>query len=298
MNVLICLNESYIEYYLVTLYSMMKNNENIALYIFHTDNLSENSINKIKKLSEKFSNKAFDIKVDIKNILDLPNKEWPIEAWLRHMAISLLPPDIDRILYIDGDIIIKDSLLTLYNINMDDYCYVATMDRPINGKCGIERDEQRLAKLGMSKSNVYVNAGVLLINLKKIRKLKYSQEDFWRYARIHMEDLMFPDQDLLNGMFAGKILVCDELIYNYQINTYTFEEAKAYLKNARIIHYTSFRPWDVGYKRIRAGVIWWKYAIQVNKQYSWKFLVWCIISLVAVVPWHILRIIKNKLWPK
>lgn len=298
MNVLICLNESYIDFYLVTLYSLMINNDNIVLYIFHTEDLSRDSVERIRKMAGQFSNQVHDINVSINDIVDLPNKEWPVEAWLRHMAISLLPSDMERILYIDGDIIVDDSILSLYNVDMKDYCYVAAMDRPINGKCGIERDEKRLAGLGMSEKDVYVNAGILLINLSKIRALEYKQEDFWEFARAHISSLSFPDQDLLNGMFAGKILVCDDDIYNCQINTYSFEEAKKLLENARIIHYTSFRPWTAGYKRIRAGMKWWQYAIRVDSKFIWKYVVWGIVTLCIVMPWHIARIAKNTIMKK
>lgn len=271
----------------------MKNNKDISLYIFHTDNLSEKNLDKIRNLADKFSNEVYNVKSQIDDIGDLPNKEWPIEAWLRHMALSLLPSDMERILYLDGDIIVNDSIYAFYSMDMKNYCYAAAMDRPINGKCGINRDENRLAQLGMHKKNTYVNAGVLLINLSKIRELRYKQEDFWVYARNHMDVLIFPDQDLLNGMFAEKILVCDENIYNFQINTYSFEEAKEYLENARIIHYTSFRPWDLGYKRVKAGMIWWKYAKQVEVKFIRKYIIWGVVTLFAVVPWHFVRIIKN-----
>lgn len=271
----------------------MSNNDNVVVYIFQTDNLSDDSITKIEELAKRFSNKICSIKVDTKDIIDLPKKEWPTEAWLRHVAMSLLPHDVERILYLDCDVIVTKSLSSFYNIDMKKNCYAATMDRPLNGLCGVKRDEHRLAKLGMKEDDVYVNAGILLINLSQIRMLQYKQEDYWKYARMHAEELLYPDQDLLNGMFVRKILVCDESVYNCQINTYSFEETKVYLEKAKIIHYTSFRPWDFGYKRIEAGRVWWQYAVQYNTKYVWKYLVWLLISLIVVEPWHLARKTKG-----
>lgn len=271
----------------------MKNNNDVVVYIFQTDNLSDDSIAKIRELAKRFSSIVCNIKVDTKDIIDLPKKGWPTEAWLRHVVMSLLPQDIERILYLDCDVIVTKSLSSFYNMDMKNNCYAATMDRPLNGACGEKRDEQRFEKLGMTEKDVYVNAGILLINLSQIRMSQYKQEDYWEYARMHAEDLLYPDQDLLNGMFAGKILICNESVYNFQINTYSFEETKEYLKKAKIIHYTSFRPWDFGYKRIRAGNIWWQYAVQYNIKYAWKYFVWLLLSLIIVVPWHLVRIMKK-----
>ena len=242
---------------------------------------------------KKYVGSDYKVMASVGHIIDLPKKGWPTEAWLRHAVISLLPQDVERILYLDSDVVVTKSLSSFYNIDMKNNCYAAAMDRPLNGVCGEKRDEQRLEKLGMTEEDVYVNSGILLIDLSQIRKSQYKQEDYWEYARIHAEELLYPDQDLLNGMFAGKILICDESVYNCQINTYLFEETKEYLKKAKIIHYTSFRPWDFGYKRIRAGMIWWQYAVQYNIKYVWKYLAWLLLSLIVVGPWHLARITKK-----
>lgn len=295
MNILISLDDAYIDYHLVTLYSLMKNNEEMMIYVFHTDNLCKKNILKIKKLAEKLGSSVRDININIKGILDLPNKGWPIEAWLRHLALSILPQDMDRILYLDGDIIVNDSIISFYNMDMKNNCYVAAMDRPLNGKCEDNKDQIRLAELGMQKEDIYVNSGVLLINISQLRSEGYKQEDYWVYARKIRDSIMYPDQDVLNGMFSGKILVCDDAVYNCQINTYSFEDTKRYLKRAKIIHYTSFRPWEVGYKRVSAGLLWWKYALQIESKFLGKCMCWLCCTLPIVIPWHIARKIKTYL---
>ena len=91
-------------------------------------------------------------------------KKWPKEIYYRLFAAQYLPTDVERILYLDSDIVVKGSLSALYETRFDGSFFVATTNihNPLF-KWLI------LLKNGAKRGSVYANTGVLLMNLKGLR---------------------------------------------------------------------------------------------------------------------------------
>lgn len=135
----------------------------------------------------------------------------------------------------DVDIIVNGSLNQLWDINIDGYYFAAVKDLWIENK-------KYKTSIGFLDSDLYVNAGVLLMNLKKMRADKVSTK-FFTMAIDLADVIKFQDQDILNIACKGKIREID-CIYNFA--SYNVVHMKKIVgKSAVIIHYTGEdKPWE------------------------------------------------------
>ena len=168
-------------------------------------------------------------------------------TYYRLFLADILPESITRVIYLDGDLIVRGSLKELWETPMDGY---AIAGAPDTGNNGVEHYNRLLYPQHLG----YFNAGVLVINLEYWRT-NNSKKDFLKIAREHPERLRCHDQDILNYVFR----TCKKRLdakYNFQ-NDYLFEhryvnltydiisEIDAALTNPVIIHYvTGPKPWQ------------------------------------------------------
>lgn len=236
MNIFFAVNDDYVKYLLVALLSILKNNveEKIYFYIISKD-LTEESKNKIGLLKKIYSN--FEIKYlvpDMSLFKDLKlNIEYiTIETYFRYIIADLVP-DISKCLYLDADIVVNGKLKDFYDTDIENYYCAGVEDLFINGICYKK-------EIGFTDDDLYVNAGVLLLNLENIRKDNMISKLF--YNNLQLKDkIMYQDQDVINITFKNKILEANS-IYNFTGTNVRREKNKR--KSAVIIHYTGERkPW-------------------------------------------------------
>lgn len=151
--------------------------------------------------------------------------------------------DIDKILYLDSDILVCRDISELFNIDISDYVLGGVRDMaPVNDKYHPQGILIRNFSEKYLNNGPYINSGVLLINLKKIAE----------YENLLFETkvpLYYPDQDLLNAAFAGKIKILP-LKYNLApgVPVPTIfkpdEVHEAMLGGHVIIHCYSVKPFD------------------------------------------------------
>jgi lipopolysaccharide biosynthesis glycosyltransferase len=143
--------------------------------------------------------------------------------WYRIFLPELLP-ELDRVLYLDVDIIVRDSLWQLWRIDLSDHWLGAVTTVFPGAKWG----DSHCAALGLSRQD-YFNAGVLMMNLHELRRddcarrvIDYAMahadrlaagrlEDrgfraFQAYAGEHPGRLLFAVQDPLNAVLAPRRL--------------------------------------------------------------------------------------------
>jgi lipopolysaccharide biosynthesis glycosyltransferase len=113
--------------------------------------------------------------------------------WYRFFLTELLP-DIERVLYLDADTIVLDSVRPLWETDLDG-CHVAAVTNVF------QEDHIPLpARLGLEPRD-YFNSGVLLMNLDLMRR-DGSTAALCEYARANSERLVWPDQDVLNAVLG------------------------------------------------------------------------------------------------
>lgn len=166
MNILITLDNRYIEPARVMLSSLQRKNRQTALdvYVLHSC-LTEESLAALRSILNPEFCRLFPIYVNDRLLSFAPTTDrYPQEMYYRIFAARYLPADIDRILYLDPDIVINGKLQELYDTPLDNYLLAAaTHVREIMRKINVLR-------LGMHEDGTYINSGVLLMNLKRLRE--------------------------------------------------------------------------------------------------------------------------------
>ena len=138
-------------------------------------------------------------------------------AYYYFLAHKYLPKELDRILYIDiGDTVINDSIAPFYYEDFEGKSMIVTIgyESRLRDKNGHLRpfnleDCENPSYLKMIAHESF-NGGVKLINLKKLRRLNFSIDDYIEFAKevqekYHLGKYLFYDQGLLGMMFLGDI---------------------------------------------------------------------------------------------
>ena len=175
---------------------------------------------------------------------------YPKQIYYRLAAPLLLPRELDRILYLDVDLVVINSLRELYETDFEGSYYAGcTHTREF-----LTRLNQ--ARLQSEKAVAYINTGVLLMNLPVLRDV-ICLEEISSYVIAHEKALILPDQDILTALYGDKIKLVDTMRYNLSDRVLTFYNA-AHPKerrdvdwvreNTAIVHYCGRnKPWKDDY---------------------------------------------------
>src|SRR5699024_1523531 len=150
----------------VMLKSLFKNNprEDFTIYLLHSS-ISEEEIEELERYIENHNQILEEIYIDNKYFKDAPTLLYYTKAmYYRLLAYKFLPQDMERILYLDPDILVINSVRELYEMDIEGYLYAAAAHDiiPIKGFNKI-----RLYPYGIK---AYYNSGILLMNLERQRE--------------------------------------------------------------------------------------------------------------------------------
>lgn len=217
MNILVTLDRGYLEPFEVLLCSLFLNHpdEIFEIYLISAD-VTPEDLCPAQRLCARFGARLQRIHVDGECFGDAPTLRYYSKAmYYRLLAAQLLPQDMDRILYLDPDILVIGSLRALYSMPMGDHLYAAAMHEGLINLSGPVNQ----IRLQNYDSKAYYNSGVLLMNLEAVRR-EVRAEDIFAYVEENRNILILPDQDVLNGLYGTRILRIDECLYNYDARKY------------------------------------------------------------------------------
>lgn len=269
MNVVISVNHKWLRYAVVMLNSLIKNHRNVDLhiYVLHRT-LSNEDEAVLTQLSGFHVDISFIVVPNdlcpVKEIIEWGiEKGWEPEVFFRLALIELLPKTIERILYLDVDIIVNQSLLELYFCEMGEaklaVCGEFYSTPPFN--------DYRDQIFGAYYENgfLYFNSGVMLLNLTQLRK-KVSFGYYMEILDQIKEKINYPDQDLLNYCHWNESIFLESRMYNLQAKR-AFTDLQwnyDYIKdNIAIVHYTGEKPWKGAGIHYNIEQLWWDYAKDV-----------------------------------
>ncbi len=214
MNILFNCDENYVPYLSVVALSIIKNHpeESVHFYVLSL-NISQTSQEYLKAFCQKQSSEITFIEIDPLQFEDLPTTISYISpvTYARLFAVDYLPNTLDRILYMDIDLIVNANLSTFYHIDFGENALAIVPDILFN-----IGDKEYKTTIGLSSKDVYFNAGVMLLNLEmwRTRNLKEDISDFIT----KFPNFTFQDQDILNYIFNGS-KICVDARYNFQTDT-------------------------------------------------------------------------------
>ena len=177
---------------IVSMTSVLYNANKNTFYFFYImipDDFLEENKNKINGLNIKYNNCKI-IYLQLKDRY----KNWKTEEYYHYstyyrLSLSDLVTDFDKIIYLDCDTLIHKDLSEMYNLEMKDYYYL-----------GIPNLE--IGQLVINGTRNFIGAGVMLINLKELRKKK-APNLFEDYYNIH--GTKKNDEYLINVVFYNNI---------------------------------------------------------------------------------------------
>ena len=259
MNVVYSSSDSYASVAGVSMYSLLCNNKSskeLNIYIVD-NNISEKNKEKFRKMCSDFGRSLTFIPIaDIEKLAGtkIDIGRWNISTFGRLFEASLLPDSVEKVIHIDCDTMVMSSLEDLWNRDME--------GKIVAGSLECIGDSYK-TEIGLSKDDTYINAGNIMLNLKKIRE-DNTEELFRSYIKNHSH-LSFVDQAVLNACVKSDEKLVVPLDYNaYSIiyyikyknlkkvkkvtTFYSEEEVEKAVKKPAIVHFTTCfmdgsRPW-------------------------------------------------------
>ena len=244
MRINICLisDENFIQHLAVTMVSILHNtNRKCHFYVLNSD-ISQDSKNYLEQLKNRYPFDIEYIDIDKSKFTSFPNCVVPHvskDAYYR-LLIPNLVPSLEKVIYLDVDLVLDGDIEKLWEIDIGDNYIGAIPDQ-----VGRRLDPTNyVLKLDLPKDSKYINSGVLVMNLKKLRQDKMV-EKFFEVAEKYKDQLHFVDQDILTISCAPKIYYLRHYFNATPLLHYEFwNEKKEAFENPIIIHWAGGpKPW-------------------------------------------------------
>ncbi len=281
--VIFAINNEYVKQLATVIVSILKNSATDAEYEFNILGSSISECNKdvLKSLSETSTINFIDMnevikKVDLEKYMSRRDgyNYISVETYYRFFIPELFPQH-EKVIYLDADILVLKDLAELYRADIKDFyagvvhdTYIELFgDRKTKTMPQVKLSEYFREKLKKTSSS-YFNAGVLLLNIDKIRKDNIV-EKLWEFAQKE-SPLEYQDQDVLNAVLENNVKFLDgswNVLKDLEIHARKVKDkSKAkYLmqlyKNPGIFHYVGDnKPWDIHRVYNFSFVVeWWDY---------------------------------------
>lgn len=263
MNIVCATDNNFVQHCAVTLVSLLKNTSHkVSVYLL-TEGLTPNNEAILKELVSTNEGELFIITVDSEALKNCPMPDFSfldhisIATYYRLLIPNLLPEDIEKVIYLDCDIVVRHDLKELWSCSISDYA-IAAVYQISDQTVGATK------RLGYPSKYGYFNAGVLLINLKYWREFNVT-DSLLNFLEVNKSSIVFHDQDALNGVLYDKCLRLS-IKWNMQniflkrigltindvddkktINNYEEYKKEIFIHkdNPAIIHYVSKpKPWE------------------------------------------------------
>jgi len=264
INVCISTDDNYAKHCAVVMKSAVENAlPEDDLHFFILDGgISGENISRLKGITQNVEIVEID-KTIFEPFEAAVSKMWALPTLFRLKMPSLLK-NLDKVIYLDCDIVVNASLAKLFNLNIDDYSIAAVNDYA---------SEVSAKRLSM-KGKKYFNAGAILVNLKAWRK-KDIEAKLLDYLEKNSDKMKFADQDIMNPVLEGEVLYLEQG-FNYIVPSafQTKKDVKWWdenRENITIIHYAGQKPWEIYYKNTLKDEYWKYYKMtpwQKNEPYE------------------------------
>ena len=250
MNIAYSTDNNYVKYLGISMISLLENNRNLEINIYIIDNgINDKNKELLNNIAKNYNAKItyLDFKALTKNLKT--DNTYPVSSYGR-IFLSVL--NLDKIIYLDCDSIIADSLEDLDNIDISDYYIAGVQDTVTNFF---------KTSIGLNKDDRYINAGMLVINLKKWREDKI-EEKCLQYIDKCKGSVPHHDQGTINAICSSKMLILHPkynlmtpMFYKAEQNKKLYDMKEYYeqkeldeaIQNPVFIHYTNGffnRPWN------------------------------------------------------
>lgn len=260
MNIVMATDDNYADIMATSIYSIGKNNQwtEIKFYVIDAGISAEKklSINNIVNRYNNITITYIDFEnygLVINNLVKRTEPPLPLITFARLFIADMI--NEEKILYVDCDTICNGSVEEFWNTDLSGMMIAGVQDTV---------SEEIKTKIGLTKSDHYINAGIILIDLDKWRLNKCTEKAV-DYINKHNGYVMHNDQGVINALFKNDIKIVSPkynamtplfMINRAKImkyfaldNYYSAKEIKEAVDNPVFIHFVRFttsRPWETG----------------------------------------------------
>lgn len=232
--------------------------EDVMMYLLH-NGLNNKTVDRLQRAADKYKVGLQMIEIDSDILKNCPTNRnlhyGDIMTYARFLLPSLLP-HLDKVLYLDCDLVVCQDLKSLWDIDVDDSAVAMAPDL-------IYKDTDTLKRLNI-ENGCYLNSGVIIMNLDYWRK----HDVFHRIMDFIEENgnsLTYFDQDAINVVLQNERKI---LPVKYNVNPYHFhktlacypkelhEEIRMAIRNPVIFHFLGpIKPWSWGGVSARQEIV-------------------------------------------
>jgi len=206
------------------------------------DKLTEEEKERLTQFGQLYQNVRLCVYLadNIMGELQLPADKVPsrlnLSVFLRVLLPKYLPKNIDKVIYMDVDMLCRGPLTELWSTDLGKHVLAAVPYPEDSGR-------EQLARLGLTKE-AYFNAGLMLINLKQWRKLKLTDK-VCEFFNQNVERCLLLEQDALNSLLHDRVLLLPPR-YNRQLESNNAESC-SYDQSDVVLHFVNeSKPWTKG----------------------------------------------------
>ncbi|MCL2009819.1 MAG: glycosyltransferase family 8 protein [Synergistaceae bacterium] len=214
----------------------------VSVHILHDETLTERNRSLLTETAEMFAREVefHNVTTYIEQLGDDTNRFVQKSAWsvgtLYRLAITDILP-LDKVIYLDCDIVVNMDIRELWDISVEECSCAGVLDIP-HGRFSSTTLGRRLMGCDPKK---YVNAGVLLMNIPRMKE-KLDIRQVCRWFERYRYCMNFQDQDLINSCFRGEIKFLEGRFNNrrapFRDDVYTLGVEDS------IFHATLTKPWN------------------------------------------------------
>lgn len=240
-NIVCVADEAYAQHAAVMLVSLFVNNRRNKFRIFLlSDGLSSLTKERLDILCKKFNNHIIFIESSFDVIRHYNVGQWNFIMYAKLLTPHFLPVDIKRYLFLDVDLVVNAEIEELYNFELEGAIIAACEDIP---DCVVHKK-----RLGLSSEQLYINSGVMLVDLEKWRAKDFSCEELMKSSNLSFIN----DQDIISLYFKNEIVTLpikwNMVTFYYMRNPKIFSKYKDTLAVNRkypcIVHFACpIKPW-------------------------------------------------------
>jgi lipopolysaccharide biosynthesis glycosyltransferase len=257
MEVLCASDGRYLPHAATMLCSLLQHNSVFRIHFLYSS-VDPRQLIKLKSLVKRYGSEIVFYEVAPQDLKDLRVDKWgSLAVYYRLLAPRLLPAELNKVLYLDSDIVVRRSLTELWNTDISD-CPLAAVSN--------YEDEARKA-LGLPEGTKYFNSGVLLINLSFWRRNSVAERAI-SFVKDNPDKVQYWDQDALNAILSNQwveLPPCWNWQYWWRTSTPETEREPAivhFIAGDKPWHWSNTHFFKQEYHRYRVQTPWRRYKLE------------------------------------
>lgn len=273
MNILLTLDENYLLPCKVMLDSLFASNPaetDVTVYLLHSAIPAE-KLEELASFCAALGAALRPIAVDAALFESAPtSKRYPKEMYYRLLSPLILPRKVERVLYLDPDMLIINPLRPLWELDLYGKAFAAA------SHTGLTEMANGINQMRLDTEHEYFNSGVMLIDLTAARKL-VTAEDVFACVSKHERELILPDQDVFNILYGKETRPVEDVLWNYDVRNYSKylirstgkHDLSWVMRNTAVLHFCGRnKPWHEDYKN-PFGMLYLHYMnLTLRKRYA------------------------------